>query len=51
MASGPTDSLEILSPPELIGLVGRLVGEVERLGKANEKLTAALAAAKRDPRT
>jgi hypothetical protein len=37
-----------LSPPELIGLVRRLVGEVERLGKANEKLTAALAAAKRE---
>jgi hypothetical protein len=48
MASGPTDSLETLSPPELIGLVRRLIGEVERLGKANEKLAAALASAKRE---
>ena len=48
MASGSTDSLETLSPPELVGLVRRLVGEVERLGKANEKLAGALAAAKRE---
>ena len=48
MASGPTDSLETLSPPELIGLVRRLIGEVERLGKANEKLAAGLASAKRE---
>src|SRR5215471_15720451 len=41
MAFGPTDSLETLSPPELIGLVRRLIGEVERLGKENEKLAAA----------
>jgi len=45
MASLPTDSLETLSPPELIGLVRRLIGEVERLGKANEKLAAGLASA------
>ena len=48
MASGPTDSLETLSSPELIGLVRRLIGEVERLGKANEKLAAGLASAKRE---
>ncbi|HVP99869.1 MAG TPA: transposase [Roseiarcus sp.] len=48
MASGPTDSLETLSPTELVGLVRRLVGEVERLRKENEKLTAALASAKRE---
>jgi len=48
MASGPTDSLETLSPPELIGLVRRLIGEVERLGKENEKLAAGLASAKRE---
>ena len=48
MASGPTDSLETLSPPELIGLVRRLIGEVERLGKENQKLAAALASAKRE---
>jgi Transposase IS66 family len=46
MTSGPTDSLETLSPPELIGLVRRLIGEVERLRKENEKLTAGLATAK-----
>jgi Transposase IS66 family len=48
MASLPTDSLETLSPTELIGLVRGLIGEVERLRKQNEKLTAALAAAKRE---
>ena len=48
MASGPTDSLETLGPSELVGLVRRLVGEVERLRGANGKLTAALAAAKRE---
>ncbi len=48
MTSGPTDSLETLSPAELVGLVRRLIGEVERLRKENEKLTAALAAAKRE---
>ena len=48
MASGSSDSLETLSPPELIGLVRRLIGEVERLGKANEKLAAGLASAKRE---
>ncbi len=48
MTSGPTDSLETLSPTELIGLVRGLIGEVERLRKINEKLIAALAAAKRE---
>ena len=32
----------------MAGLVGRLIGEVERLRKENEKLTAALASAKRE---
>src|SRR5271165_1091688 len=48
MAPDFIDSLETLSPPELIGLVRRLLGEFERLGKENEKLTAALASAKRE---
>ena len=46
MTPSSVDSLETLSPPELVGLVRRLLGEVERLRKENEKLTAALAAAK-----
>jgi hypothetical protein len=37
-----------LTPPELVGLVRRRIGEVERLRKENEKLTAALASAKRE---
>ena len=48
MASGPTASLETLSPTELIGLVRRLIGEVERLREENEGLTAALSSAKRE---
>ena len=48
MASLPTDSLESLSPTELAGVVRGLIGEVVRLGKENEKLIAALAAAKRE---
>jgi hypothetical protein len=48
MTPDPIDSLEALSPPELIGLVRRLIGEVERLRAENEKLTAALASAKRE---
>ena len=44
MSSGSTDSLEGLSPTELVGLVRRLIGEVERLRQENEKLNAALAA-------
>ena len=46
MTPSSVDSLETLSPPELVGLVRRLLGEVERLRKENEKLTATLAAAK-----
>ena len=48
MSPDSVDSLETLNPPELIGLVRRLIGEVERLRKKNEKLTAALASAKRE---
>jgi Transposase IS66 family len=48
MASGPTDSLETLSSTELVGVVRRLIGEIERLRKENEGLTAALAVAKRE---
>jgi Transposase IS66 family len=48
MEFGPTDSLETLSSTALIGLVRRLVGEVERLRKESEKLTAALASANRE---
>jgi Transposase IS66 family len=45
---GPTDSLGTLNPTELIGLVRRLVGEVERFRKETEKLAAALASANRE---
>ncbi len=48
MAPDFVDLLETLSPPERIGLVRRLIGEVEQLRKENEKLTAALASAKRE---
>ncbi|HXZ16013.1 MAG TPA: transposase [Roseiarcus sp.] len=48
MASLPTDSLESLSPTDLAGVVRGLIGEVERLRKENEKLIAALGAAKRE---
>lgn len=48
MSLGPIDSLESLSSAELIGLVGGLIGEVERLRKDNEKLLAGLAAVKRE---
>jgi Transposase IS66 family len=44
MSSGSTDSLESLSPTELVGLVRQLIGEVDRLREENEKLIAALAA-------
>ena len=48
MAPGSNDSLENLSLTELVGLVRGLMGEVERLRKENEKLSAALAAARRE---
>ena len=48
MTPGSIDSREGLGAAELAGLVGRLIGEVERLRKENEKLTAALASAKRE---
>ena len=43
MTPGSNDSLERLTPAELIGLVRRLIGEVARLREENEKLSAALA--------
>ena len=43
MSLGSIDSLERMTPTELVGLVRRLVGEVERLRGENEKLSAALA--------
>jgi Transposase IS66 family len=46
MTPGSNDSLENLSLTELVGVVRGLMGEVERLRKENEKLSAALAAAR-----
>ena len=46
MSPGSNDSLEGLGATELVGLVRRLIGEVERLREENEKLNAALAAAR-----
>jgi hypothetical protein len=48
MSSGSVDSLESLSLTEVVGLVRGLIGEVERLRRENEKLTAALAASRRE---
>ena len=48
MSPSSIDSLENLSLTELVGVVRGLMGEVERLRKENEKLKAALAAAKRE---
>src|SRR5271157_1790127 len=43
MSPDASDSLERMTPTELVGLVRRLLGEVDRLRAANEKLSAALA--------
>ena len=43
MTSPPPDSLECLTPVDLIGVVRDLIGEVTRLRVENEKLGAALA--------
>ena len=43
MTSPPPDSLERLTPADLIGVVRDLIGEVTRLRAENEKLGAALA--------
>ena len=51
MTSGLIDSLERLSPAELVGLVRGLIGEVERLRGDCEKLTAALAASRAETET
>jgi hypothetical protein len=48
MSYGSIDSLENMNLTELVGLVRGLIGEVERGGRENEKLKAALAAAKRE---
>ena len=44
MSSGTNDSLEGLNPTELVGLVRRVIGEVERLREENEKLNATVTA-------
>ena len=44
MSSDSTNSLESLGPTELVGLVRRLIGEIERLREENQELSAALAA-------
>ena len=46
MSPGSNDLLEGLGATELVGLVRRLIGEVERLREENEKQNAALAAAR-----
>jgi hypothetical protein len=46
MTSGAIDLLDGVGSAELVGLVRRLIGEVERLREENEKLTAALAASR-----
>ena len=46
MCPGAIDSLENMSLTELVGLVGGLIGEVERLREENGKLKAGLATAK-----
>jgi FtsZ-binding cell division protein ZapB len=43
MSPGSIDSLERMAPAELVGLVRRLLGEVERLRAENEKLSQAVA--------
>jgi hypothetical protein len=43
VTSGPIDSLDCLGAAEVVGLVRRLIGEVERLREENGKLNAALA--------
>jgi len=43
MTRVPPDSLESLEPSELIGLVRRLIGDVEQLHKSTDKLTATVA--------
>jgi len=48
MVPGPNDSLDGLGATELVGLVRRLIGEVERLREESGKLTAALATARRE---
>ena len=51
MSPGSQDLLERLGPAELIGLVRRLLGEVERLRGENEKLSQAVARLRVDNQT
>ena len=53
MSPGSNNSLEGLGATELVGLVRRLIGEVERLREENEKQNAALGGAleNHNPRT
>ena len=51
MTCDTIDSLEGLSPTDLVGLVRRLLGEVERLRQESEKLNAALTAARVENQT
>jgi Transposase IS66 family len=51
MSPGPSDSLESLSLPDLVGLVRGLLGEVGRLRRENETLIAAVSALKAENRT
>ena len=48
MTPPPPDSLERLTPAELIGVVRDLIGEVTRLRSENEKLSGALARLRTD---
>ena len=51
MCPGPIDSLAGLGSAELVGLVRRLIGEVERLREENGKLIAAVSALKAENQT
>jgi len=51
MSPGSIDSLERMTPTELIGLVRRLLGEAERLRAENEKLSAAIAGQRAENQT
>ncbi len=48
MKVGTSDSLDSMAPTELVGLVRRLLGELEQFGKENEKLKAKVAELQRE---